>query len=1115
VNLGIGTGGTVTVGTNTAGGVGGIAIANNSTLAAGVSGLVLTNRITTLANGIINQGTGTFTLNGLVEGAGSISTINTGNLILNGSNSFVNLGIGTGGTVTVGTNTAGGVGGIAIANNSTLAAGVSGLVLTNRITTLGNGIIDQGTGTFTLNGLIEGAGSISTINIGNLILNGDNVFTNLGIGTGGTVTVGTNTAAGLGGIVIANNATLAAGVSGLVLTNQITTLGNGIINSGSGVFTLNGRIDGAGGINKTGSGLLILGGDNVFSGGLTISGGNVVQLGQNTSGGTGAIVIADNGTLQNSNNLVLANDIVTLGNGLIDQGAAGNIFTLNGPISGAGSISTVNTGNLVLNGNNVFTNLGIGAGTVTVGTNTAAGVGGIAIASGSTLAAGVSGLTLTNRVTTLGNGIIDQGTGTFTLAGLIEGAGSLTTIGTGILNLAGANAYTGGTFLNSGTIGFSTNTSMGTGTITINAGTLLANANNLNLANILVFAGPGTIDTAANALTVSGVVSGIGRLTKAGAGNLTLAGANTFTGGMTIAAGTVTGATANLGSGGILNNGALVINQPTDATFSQIISGTGSVTKGGAGVLTLSAVNTVSGPTTVAMGRLNVTGSLANSAVTVQSGASLSGTGAVGALTALSGSTITPGNSVGTIAVNGALTLAAGSTYLVDVTATGADRLSATGPASIAGNLVVTPGAGSFTSFNQSYTLVSSSARTGTFATTTLGNFGAAFAPTLVYDATSVILRLAPGSLVAAGGSQLSGNALAVANSFDTAVRGGYNPQPFFALYTQGANLPVALSQLSGELRSAERRVLLEDTRVVREAAFDRLNSGLAAVAGSQSVTSETGDGKALTFWLRGAGSWGTADGDAVGSRFTTEQTGFLTGLDYAVNDFKIGGMFHYTRTNVEFATLGRSRVESIGGALYAGYRHPDAGLAVGLGGSIAGNNTDGSRAITAPGLQQSLAGRVDGSTYQIFAEAAFDLVKAANTRVEPFGRVAFARVNSDAFAETGGIAAVNGTKQGSDLTLTTLGLRGAIVTGMATLSGSAGWARTSGDRSAATLLSITGPNTPFVVNAAALDRDAVALEAQASFNLSQKITLGVGYSGLIGSNNSDHGARATLTIGF
>ena len=816
--------------------------------------------------------------------------------------------------------------------------------------------------------------------------------------------------------------------------------------------------------------------------------------------------------------LVLANAITTVGNGLVDNGGAGSVFTLNGNIDGAGSISSVNVGNLVLNGNNSFHNLGINNGTVTVGTNTAAGIGSIAINANTTLAAGANNLVLANAIQTTGNGTIDSAANTFTLNGVISGAGSLTKVGSGTLNLTNANLYTGGTVINAGTVSISNAAALGTGTLTVNSGTLLAGANGLSVSNLVNFAGAGAIDTAANTLTVTSVIGGSGRITKLGTGTLSLTGANTFTGGMTISAGTVTGAASNYGSGGILNNAALIFNQASDGTLNQVVSGTGSISKIGAGSLTVASINTITGPTTVSTGRLIVTGSLGGSAVTVQNGASLSGSGTVGALTAQSGSLITPGvatGSVATLAVNGALTLAAGSTLAVDVSPTaGADRVSATGPASIAGNLVVTPGAGTFTTFNQNYTLVSSSARTGTFASATLGSYGAAFAPTLIYDTTSVILHLAPTSLVAQGGSTISGNALAVATSFDTAVKGGYNPQQFFALYNQGANLPTALSQLSGELHSAERRVLLEDTRVVRETAFDRLNAGLSAIAGTQSVTTETA-GKATTFWLRGAGSWGTAQADGIGSRFTTQQRGVLTGIDFASNGYKVGGMFHYTKTDVDFTSLGSSKVESIGGAIYGGYRQENAGFAIGAGGSIASNNAKGGRAITATGLQQSLTSKVDGTTYQVFGEIAYDLVAAENTRVEPFVRAAYAKVDSKALNETGGYAAVYAGNQSNDLTVVTVGLRGALNLGMTTLSGSAGWQRASGDRSAATVLAITGVNTPYGVQAVALDRDAVALEAQASFSLSSTISLGIGYSGVIGSHNSDNGARATLTVGF
>ena len=217
----------------------------------------------------------------------------------------------------------------------------------------------------------------------------------------------------------------------------------------------------------------------------------------------------------------------------------------------------------------------------------------------------------------------------------------------------------------------------------------------------------------------------------------------------------------------------------------------------------------------------------------------------------------------------------------------------------------------------------------------------------------------------------------------------------------------------------------------------------------------------------------------------------------------------------MELGSLGRSKLQSVGGAVYAGYRRDGSGFAIGGGGSIARSNADGSRTITAPGLVQALNGQVDGVSHQLFGEVAFDLAKADNSRIEPFVRAAYAKVRSKAFAETGGIAGVTGIAQSSDATLTTLGIRTAFATGMATLSGSAGWQRTTGDRGTGSNVVIPGVNVPYRVSTVLLDKDALALEAQAKFAVSQRITLGVGYSGVIGDNNTNHAARATLTVGF
>jgi autotransporter-associated beta strand protein len=91
----------------------------------------------------------------------------------------------------------------------------------------------------------------------------------------------------------------------------------------------------------------------------------------------------------------------------------------------------------------------------------------------------------------------------------------------------------------------------------------------------------------------------------------------------------------------------------------------GSLTKIGPGTLTLSGANTYIGPTTVNAGRLVVNGSI-TSAVTVNGG-TLGGSGTTGSITVNSGGVLSPGNSSGILHVAGNLSLALGSTYLVEL----------------------------------------------------------------------------------------------------------------------------------------------------------------------------------------------------------------------------------------------------------------------------------------------------------------------------------------------------------------------------------------------------------------------------------------------------------------
>jgi len=189
-------------------------------------------------------------------------------------------------------------------------------------------------------------------------------------------------------------------------------------------------------------------------------------------------------------------------------------------------------------------------------------------------------------------------TGTSTFSGVIQGGGGLGMIGlvlagSGTQILAGSNTYTGGTTISSGTLqlgdGLARNGSV--------QGNILNNGR-------LVFANPWP-------QTYTGTIGGGGALVMAGPGTLTLTGSNTYTGGTTISNGTL-----QLGDGSsngyvqgnilILNNAALTFANGTAQTFSGAISGSGSLTKTGSGLLGLTTAGSYTGATTISGGTLQL-----------------------------------------------------------------------------------------------------------------------------------------------------------------------------------------------------------------------------------------------------------------------------------------------------------------------------------------------------------------------------------------------------------------------------------------------------------------------------------------------------------------------------
>ncbi len=471
-----------------------------------------------------------------------------------------------------------------------------------------------------------------------------------------TVFSGSVTTAGLGATGGGNGTTLGQDIflmSGNTLTfdlptGQTLTIPHTIesdLGLGGGSTTM-------GGLVATGDGTLILNqtslSTNGYTGGTTIqTSARVLVANDNVLGFTsmsspGGITL-NSGILKAAANLSLASTrtINLAAIGALDLN--GFNMTVSGVISGSGQLQIINSS---INPNGIITLAGVNTNTggvsvssvgptgITVVTTNASSLGtGTFSMEGGAILQPTTSMTLANNITTADEAFFDTQANTITLSGIISSSGKVTKIGSGTLTLSGANTYMGGTNLTLGTLGVGNSGSLGSGTLTMQAGTtLLAQAALLNVANPINLSGSANVNTGANTFTLSGLISGTGPLNKQGSGVLILSQMDTYSGGTNILGGTIqlgimnalptsgtvtisAGATFNLNSfnqtvgnlsgpgSGTLGSGTLTVSGGTTDTFGGSISGMGGITSQGAGtVLILTGSNTYTGLTSMNAG---------------------------------------------------------------------------------------------------------------------------------------------------------------------------------------------------------------------------------------------------------------------------------------------------------------------------------------------------------------------------------------------------------------------------------------------------------------------------------------------------------------------------------
>ena len=1046
--------------------------------------------------GVGYAGTGTLRLTGANTYTGATEVAN-GRLVANSAIIHGNIGTGAGGTFE-----------FAQDFDGTFAGGIT--ASGGRIVKSGNGTLTVTGALFADNGVVVDGGRLvaTTDNLsGHLINNATVEFRQdeFGYFMGPIDGTGTLIKSGAGTVGLANTVALAGGVKIMEggLTASPDQLKSDVENHG--VLTLASEGNGTYAGKLTGDGQLVTYADE---GTMTLTGDSSAFTG-NTTSRTGNIILSGalGGTVNVGNRTSF--NVVDQGNLLASAKVDGTLgflgngdLTYGGVLSGNGSVVKQGQGTLTLTGTNSFGGaLRVNEGKV-VGT-TASLTGSIA-----------------------NNGTVEfaqANDGTF--AGTIWGSGTLIKSGTGVLTLAGdGSEFTGQTQITNGTIVL-TGTLAGavqidrTATLQLGNDTATGNLIASTVNNgLLIFARP-------DDYIYSGALSGDGTLVKRGDGVLTLAGDYQYRGATVVQGGKIvmlsalptttdlqmSNGTFDLngrsqtvaslsGEGGqvvISPETVLTINQNSTTRYAGTIAGNGILVKSGAGSLDLRGENAFSGNVQVQGGRLAVNGTLAGN-IAVASGGTLGGNGTMGGIIFRRGATAAPGNSIGTIHSTGDVTFEAGSTYQVEVDATGAgDKIVTTGKAIIqGGNVQVLAAAGNYKPLTH-YTLVSADQGVqGKFdgATSNL----AFLSPMLGYDANTVFLDLVRNDISFTDIAETA-NQRAVAGK--ASGLGVANPIYRELIFMSAASARETLDQLSGEIHPSARNAMVEDTSLVRTAVLDRM------------ADAEPARG----VWLQGLANWSQNDFDGNAAREKSDTQGILGGLDIAVGAAKawrVGVAGGYAHDNVTARSVGSTA--KLKSTHVLGYAAGSiGGFKLRIGGGYAHVTTDTVRNVAFGALTETLKADYDANLVHGFGEIARPF-EVSGAKVEPFANVAVVHVARDGFAESAGTTALKGGKTTDTTTQSALGTRFEVAP-MARLSirGKLAWEHVWGTLAPKADLALTGTTGTFGVAGASLWRNAGALGLDAVLRVTDKVAASVGYDGRLGTHGQAHAAKATLSIAF
>ncbi|WP_447787479.1 autotransporter outer membrane beta-barrel domain-containing protein [Pseudomonas germanica] len=530
----------------------------------------------------------------------------------------------------------------------------------------------------------------------------------------------------------------------------------------------------------------------------------------------------------------------------------------------------------------------------------------------------------------------------------------------------------------------------------------------------------------------------------------------------------------------------------------------------------------------------------------VRNGATLINQGSIaGNLTVDAGGVYAGGGSVGSLTVNGTLRTDTGlgrATIVRDlnmgsaaILAYGVNADGSSAPVQVGGianlngaTLAVNPGSGTYP-WQSHYTVLQAAQVNGTFGK--VSSDYAFLTPTLAYTPTQVDLTYTRND-VAFNEFATTGNGTNAANSLASI---GKNSALYNALLnTSQSSAGAAIEQLAGASNANLTSATLGASSQVGSSmlsamqqmggspgllvGLDQRDTPVLAANGVPTEARNLNDPNAHgRLWLQGIGGYGKLDGEHGSSGLEQRTKGSVLGADWSLNPaWRLGVLGGYSKTDLD-ATGVDGNVESWHAGVYA--LHQNGPIALRLGAAYSGHQGESKRTIAFNGFSDRPKGDYDADSQQAFAELGYAM-GSGRLSAEPFASLGYQRYHRDSYKEKGGAAALQVDSQTQDNFSSTFGLRlahlSSLDNGMSvTPRMAAGWKHTYGDVGSSTRQAFVTGGTAFSVDGSSLDRDSLVLEAGLDVGISARHTLGVGYSGEIGSNSRNHGLIGQWQMSF